>query len=136
MADVQTPQLSGQEKVERTASRVYAYAVLAFLIAPLLIIVPLSFNAEPYFTFTSKMLSLNPDGYSLRWYRDIVDNPQWGEAIVNSLIIALASTTLATILGTLAAVGEGLQPRPHLGIAEAGDLAQVLARRGRRQVAV
>jgi putative spermidine/putrescine transport system permease protein len=51
------------------------------------------------------MLSLNPDGYSLRWYQDIINNPQWGEAIVNSLIIAIASTALATILGTLAAVG-------------------------------
>ena len=86
-------------------SRLFAYLVLAFLIAPLIVIVPLSFNAEPYFTFTSKMLSLNPEGFSLRWYRDIVENPQWGEAIVNSLIIAIASTALATVLGTLAAVG-------------------------------
>ena len=86
-------------------SRAYAYAVLAFLLLPLVIIVPLSFNAEPYFTFTSKMLSLNPEGFSLRWYKDIIDNPQWGEAIVNSLIIALASTVLATVLGTLAAIG-------------------------------
>ncbi len=94
-----------QEKFEKVFSRGYAYLVLAFLLAPLLIIVPLSFNAEPYFTFTPKMLSLNPDGYSLRWYQDIINNPQWGEAIVNSLIIAIASTALATILGTLAAVG-------------------------------
>ena len=97
----QTP----QDKAERFLSRGYAYLVLAFLMAPLLVIVPLSFNAEPYFTFTSKMLSLNPDGFSLRWYRDIIDNPQWLEAIWNSLVIALASTILATVLGTLAAVG-------------------------------
>ncbi len=96
---------TSQEKFEKVFSRGYAYLVLAFLLAPLLIIVPLSFNAEPYFTFTPKMLSLNPDGYSLRWYQDIINNPQWGEAIVNSLIIAIASTALATILGTLAAVG-------------------------------
>jgi putative spermidine/putrescine transport system permease protein len=51
------------------------------------------------------MLTLNPEGFSLRWYRDIVENPQWLEAIGNSLIIALASTFLATVLGTLAAVG-------------------------------
>lgn len=88
-----------------TLGKVFAYLVLAFLIAPLLVIVPLSFNAEPYFTFTPKMLSLNPDGFSLRWYQDIVNNPQWGEAIVNSLIIAIASTALATVLGTLAAIG-------------------------------
>ena len=94
-----------QEKVESFFSRGFAYLVLAFLIAPLLVIVPLSFNAEPYFTFTSKMLTLNPEGYSFRWYLDIVENPQWLEAIGNSLVIALASTFLATVLGTLAAVG-------------------------------
>jgi putative spermidine/putrescine transport system permease protein len=94
-----------QDKAERLLSRGFAYLVLAFLIAPILVIVPLSFNAEPYFTFTTKMLTLDPDGFSLRWYRDIVENPQWLEAIGNSLIIALASTILATVLGTLAAVG-------------------------------
>ncbi len=97
----QTP----QDKAERFFSRGFAYLVLAFLVAPLLVIVPLSFNAEPYFTFTTKMLTLDPDGFSLRWYRDILENPQWLEAIGNSLVIALASTILATVLGTLAAVG-------------------------------
>jgi putative spermidine/putrescine transport system permease protein len=92
-------------RLESGAAKAYAIGVLAFLIAPLIVIVPLSFNAEPYFTFTSKMLSLSPDGFSLRWYQDIVDNPQWLEAIGNSLIIAIASTILATVLGTLAAVG-------------------------------
>jgi putative spermidine/putrescine transport system permease protein len=101
----ETKQMATQERVERTVSRAYAYAVLAFLLAPILVIVPLSFNAEPYFTFTSKMLTLQPDGFSLRWYRDIIDNPQWGEAILNSLVIAIASTVIATVLGTLAAVG-------------------------------
>jgi len=92
-------------RIEGGIAKAYAIAVIVFLIAPLLIIVPLSFNAEPYFTFTSKMLSLNPDGYSLRWYSDIIDNPQWLEAIGNSLVIAIASTFLATVLGTLAAIG-------------------------------
>ncbi len=92
-------------RIENGIARGYAYAVLAFLVAPLIVIVPLSFNAEPYFTFTSKMLSLNPDGFSLRWYQDIVNNSQWLEAIGNSVVIALASTALATVLGTLAAIG-------------------------------
>jgi putative spermidine/putrescine transport system permease protein len=51
----------------------YAYRVICaliffFLIAPILVIIPLSFNAQPYFTFTPEMLRLDPDGYSLRWY--------------------------------------------------------------------
>jgi putative spermidine/putrescine transport system permease protein len=79
--------------------------VFAFLIAPILVIVPLSFNAQPYFTFTEKMLALDPAGYSLTWYRDIFENPQWLEAIRNSLVIGTASTIFSTVLGTLAALG-------------------------------
>ena len=91
--------------VEKRFGAAYAFAVLIFLVAPLLVIIPLSFNAEPYFSFTSKMMSLSPDGFSLRWYRDILENPQWLQAIGNSLIIAICSTALATVLGTLAAIG-------------------------------
>lgn len=94
-----------RDKIERGVAKGYAIAVLVFLIAPILVIIPLSFNAEPYFTFTSKMLSLNPEGFSLRWYNDILENPQWLQAIGNSLIIATASTIIATVLGTLAAIG-------------------------------
>ena len=84
--------------------------VFGFLIAPLLVILPLSFNAEPYFTFTEGMLSLDPEAYSLRWYEALFDtNPnrenKWLEAIPNSLWIAACSTLLATVLGTLAALG-------------------------------
>jgi len=86
-------------------NRWFAIGVLVFLLAPLLVVIPLSFNAEPYFSFTEKMLTLQPDGFSLRWYRDIIENPQWLEAMKNSIIIALASTALATVLGTLAAMG-------------------------------
>jgi putative spermidine/putrescine transport system permease protein len=91
--------------VEKRFNAAYAIAVLFFLVAPLIVIIPLSFNAEPYFSFTSKMLTLNPEGFSLRWYQDIVENPQWLQAIGNSLIIAICATALSTVLGTLAALG-------------------------------
>jgi putative spermidine/putrescine transport system permease protein len=83
----------------------YCALVFLFLVAPLLAIVPLSFNAEPFFTFTPGMLRLDPAAYSLRWYRDILANEQWLHAIGNSLVIGVAATLLATVLGTLAAVG-------------------------------
>src|SRR5689334_1557128 len=91
--------------VEKRFNAVYAALVLFFLVAPLIVIIPLSFNAEPYFSFTPKMLTLDPSGFSLRWYRDILENPQWLQAISNSLIIAICSTALSTVLGTLAALG-------------------------------
>jgi putative spermidine/putrescine transport system permease protein len=94
-----------QTPLEAGVNRWFAYGVLFFLIAPLLVVIPLSFNAEPYFSFTDKMLTLQPDGFSLRWYRDILENPQWLEAMRNSVIIGLCSTALATVLGTLAAMG-------------------------------
>jgi len=79
--------------------------IFFFLIAPILVIVPLSFNAQPYFTFTPEMLSLDPAAYSTRWYADIWDNPQWILSIENSFIVAFFATFLATGLGTLAALG-------------------------------
>lgn len=75
-----------------------------FLIGPLLVVVPLSFNAEPYFTFTKGMLALDPEAYSLRWYANLLDGPRWTNALVNSLVIGVFATILATVLGTLAAI--------------------------------
>jgi putative spermidine/putrescine transport system permease protein len=95
----------GASFLEAAMNKWFAIAVLFFLLAPMFVVIPLSFNAEPYFSFTPKMLSLDPEGFSLRWYRDILENPQWGEAMKNSVIIALCSTLLATVLGTLAAMG-------------------------------
>ena len=88
----------------------YAYLgfcalVFVFLVAPILVIVPLSFNAEPYFTFTEGMLRFDGEAYSLRWYREIVENEEWRSSLVNSLVIGFSATTLATVLGTLAALG-------------------------------
>ncbi len=98
-----TPQ--GRERIVRFAYLAFCAAVFAFLVAPILVIVPLSFNAEPYFTFTDGMLRLDAEAYSLRWYRQIVEEDAWTRALANSLIIGVASTALATTLGTLAALG-------------------------------
>ncbi len=85
--------------------RVICGAVLFFLIAPLIVLIPLSFNAEPYFTFTKGMLSFDSSAFSLRWYQDFLNNPQWLHSIKNSFIVAISSTFLATFFGTLAAWG-------------------------------
>lgn len=87
------------------ALRGSAGLVLFFLILPILVIVPLSFNSQPYFTFTAEMLAFEADAYSLRWYRTIVENPNWLLAIQNSFIVGVFATIVATLLGTVAAVG-------------------------------
>ena len=85
--------------------RSWAVATLFFLIVPILVMVPLSFNSQPYFTFTEGMLAFDADAYSLRWYQKILDSPNWILAIKNSFIIGFFATIVATVLGTVAAVG-------------------------------
>ncbi len=85
--------------------RLTAYLVLGFLMLPILIIVPLSFNVEPYFSFTQGMLRLDPDAYSLRWYEAIFTDQRWTLSIRNSFFVGALAAILATVLGTIAAVG-------------------------------
>jgi putative spermidine/putrescine transport system permease protein len=96
--------------------RVLCGAIFVFLIAPIIVIVPLSFNAQPYFTFTTEMMSLDPDGYSMRWYEDIQNNRQWLFSMKNSFIIGVCATILATSLGTLAALGLSRAEMPYKGL--------------------
>ena len=98
--------------IGRTVYLAACALIFAFLVAPILVIVPLSFNAEPYFTFTEGMLRFDPEAYSLRWYREIVENDVWTRALGNSLLIGLAATVLATALGTLAALGLASRAMP------------------------
>ncbi len=86
------------EKVIYGFTVVLTSLVLLFLIAPILVIIPLSFNAEPYFSYPMP-------GTSLQWYRDFFGNERWQSALWLSAKLALIVTILSTILGTLAALG-------------------------------
>ncbi|MEM5501706.1 ABC transporter permease [Ahrensia kielensis] len=79
--------------------------IFFFLVFPIMVIIPLSFNAENFFTFTPEMLRLSPDGYSFKHYQDFFTSEAWQNAMWNSLTIAPLATILATVLGTLAAIG-------------------------------
>ena len=123
-----------------TLERVWHYTYLVicaliflFLIAPILVVIPLSFNAEPYFTFTEKMLKLDATGYSTRWYdllltfgmvapdaprdaswwADAWNNAKWINAAKNSIVIGFFSTLIATTLGTIAALGLSRPEMPY-----------------------
>ena len=103
-----------------TGERIWHYIFLtictlifAFLIIPILIIFPLSFNAEPYFTFTPEMLALDPAGYTTRWYGEFFTSSTWQAAVRNSLTIAIFSTLISTFLGTLAALGLSRKEFPY-----------------------
>ena len=99
------PYLSTPERLWHYGFRILCGLIFFFLIFPLIVVVPLSFNSVPFFTFTKEMLALDPAGYSLKWYEDFFSNLNWQGAVRNSVIIAFFATMLSTTLGTLAALG-------------------------------
>ena len=99
------PYLTPGQVLWHYAFRVICGAILVFLITPILVVMPLSFNAENFFTFTPEMLRLDPAGYSLKHYRDFFTNADWQQALKNSVMIAPVATLLSVSFGTLAAIG-------------------------------
>ncbi len=69
-----------------------------FLVAPTLVIVPMSFTATESLTFP-------PEGFSVRWYSKMITDPQWTGGFANSALVALLTMVFSTVLGTLAALG-------------------------------
>jgi putative spermidine/putrescine transport system permease protein len=70
--------------------------VLLFLIAPSLIIVPMSFSG-------STLVQFPPESWSLRWYEAYFGSIEWREATIVSLKVAIMTTLVATPIGTAAA---------------------------------
>ncbi len=99
------PYLTAKQVFYHYLFRVICGAIFVFLITPILVVLPLSFNAQDFFTFTPEMLRLDPEGYSLKHYRDFFTNNEWQRSFKNSLIIAPIATIISVSLGTLAAIG-------------------------------
>lgn len=73
----------------------YVYAVLAFIIIPLAIIIPMSFGRNDYLEFP-------PSGFTLHWYGEYFGDRQWRRATVLSLEVALLTAICASLIGTAA----------------------------------
>jgi putative spermidine/putrescine transport system permease protein len=78
--------------------RLHSAVLLLFLVAPILAIIPLSFNSGSYFSYPLQ-------GFSFHWYEQALTSADWQRALLNSIGIGAASTLIATCLGTLAALG-------------------------------
>jgi putative spermidine/putrescine transport system permease protein len=89
---------STSQRLTRYALWTFAILVLVFLMAPILVIVPLSFSAGSFLHFPLP-------GLSLRWYADFFTSDLWLPALKNSLIVGIGAMLIATTLGTLAAFG-------------------------------
>ena len=72
--------------------------VVLFLVAPTLIVVPMGFSS-------SKILEFPPPGWSLEWYGKAFTSKEWTSGMWNSIQVAVITAILATIIGTLAALG-------------------------------
>ncbi|MDA7598534.1 ABC transporter permease [Alphaproteobacteria bacterium] len=121
------------ERIWHYTFRFICGLIFLFLILPILVVLPLSFNVEPYFSFTPGMLTFDPEAFSLRWYKDIFrngmaapdapfdwawmadswKNSQWMRAIRNSFFIGICATLLSTTLGTVAAIGLSRSEMPY-----------------------
>src|SRR5262245_44644722 len=86
------------ERLRAAALWFWCILVLVFLVVPIFVPVPLSFNSGSFFTFPLA-------GLSTRWYEVVLGSDRWQAAIANSLLIGFGTTLLATILGTLTAIG-------------------------------
>jgi putative spermidine/putrescine transport system permease protein len=76
----------------------FGAAAVAFLLAPLLTVLPLAFTSSIF-------LSYPIPSFSLKWFGELVTADAWRRSIGNSLVIGAGTTVLATALGTLAALG-------------------------------
>ena len=99
------PYLSPGQVLWHYTFRVICGIIFTFLITPILVVMPLSFNAQDFFTFTPEMLQFDPEGYSLKHYKDFFTNNEWQRSFKNSLLIAPVATLVSVSLGTLAAIG-------------------------------
>jgi putative spermidine/putrescine transport system permease protein len=92
------PHTSAVERVWYFALRALVVLTLLYLILPVLAIVPLSFSSSTFLVYPIP-------GWSLRWYENLVMSDEWRMAAKNSFIVGPAATVVATVLGTLAAIG-------------------------------
>lgn len=77
--------------------RIVVGLILVALIAPILVVIPLSFTSASFFAFPLP-------GYSIKWYESFLDNREWVEGMLRSLNVAFFTAILSTILGTMASV--------------------------------
>jgi putative spermidine/putrescine transport system permease protein len=84
--------------VQKAARICFGAAVVAFLLAPLVTILPLAFTSSVFLNYPIP-------SFSLKWFGELITADAWRRSIANSLVIGAGTTALATSLGTLAALG-------------------------------
>jgi ABC-type spermidine/putrescine transport system permease subunit II len=97
----------------------FAVLVFAYILLPVLVIIPMSLSAQQYFSFP-------PSGWSLRWYAEVASKEDWWSATVNSFVIGIPTALLSTVLGTMAALALTRSGLKGISIAGALVLAPLM----------
>jgi putative spermidine/putrescine transport system permease protein len=82
----------------QTVMTIFVGIVALLLLMPIAIVLPLSIGE-------SRIMSFPPHGFTLEWYAAVLESPQWASRLWASLQVGIATAVLATVLGTLTAVG-------------------------------
>ena len=78
--------------------RAFAAVVAVGLVLPTLVVIPMSFTGQRSFVFP-------PSSWSTRWFHTLVEDPRWRESLFTSIRVGLMVTVVATVVGSMAALG-------------------------------
>jgi putative spermidine/putrescine transport system permease protein len=78
--------------------------ILLAVVTALLIVLPIAI-VIPMSTTEARLLSFPPQGFTLDWYTTVLTSPRWNARLVASLQVATATALVATVLGTVTALG-------------------------------
>lgn len=91
-------------RISRIALHILVSVLLAFLVVPILAVIPSAFSEASY-------LRMPPENYSMRWVSEFISDRQWSTSLLTSFRIAILATCVSVVMGTLAALGLRNIPR-------------------------
>ena len=78
-------------------NKLYMFLIFAFLYMPIIVLIAFSFNDSKSRVIWS--------GFTFKWYQKLFENQEILSSFYNTIIVALVASLIATVLGTMAAVG-------------------------------
>ena len=94
--------------IKTTAQKIYVFLIFVFLYAPIFTLIVLSFNASK--------TRAKWGGFTLKWYQSLFENEASLQALGNTLLIALLSSLIATVIGTIACISINSMKRRNRAI--------------------
>jgi putative spermidine/putrescine transport system permease protein/spermidine/putrescine transport system permease protein len=96
MTDRTTPRRNLEPAIFRMLGLAFTVFIVAYILIPIVVTLVMSFN-------DAAMIRFPINDWSLKWYRDFFGSPQWTDALMNSIVIAVGTAVISTTSGILAA---------------------------------